>query len=105
MSVNLGGVAVSDAGDGVVDVLEVEAGVFVAASSAGGEVAEGRVPTRVADGVWASAMPWQTKNASAQMIVFTVLYLIRSLSFVDSLMTKKSLNPHKIATLADNLWH
>jgi hypothetical protein len=91
MSVNLGGVAVSDAGEGVVDALEVEAGVLVAVTSAGGEVAEGRVPTSVADGVWASAMLWQTKNASAQMIVFTVLYLGRSVSFVDSLMTKSVL--------------
>jgi len=38
-------------------------------------------------------MLWQAKNASAQMIVFTVLYLGKSVSFVDSLMTKSGLNP------------
>ena len=51
MSVNLGGVAFSDAGEGVFDALEVEAGVLVAVPSGVGEVVEGRVPTRVADGV------------------------------------------------------
>src|SRR5436309_15892199 len=51
MSVNFGDVAFSDAGEEVVDALEVEAGVFVAVRSGVGEVAAGRVPTRVADGV------------------------------------------------------
>ena len=50
MSVNVGA-AVSDAGEGLVDALVVEAGVLVAVSSAAGEVVDGRVPTRVADGV------------------------------------------------------
>src|SRR6478609_10636751 len=50
MSVNFGA-AVSDAGEGLVDALVVEAGVLVAVSSAAGEVVDGRVPTRVADGV------------------------------------------------------
>src|SRR5205085_9051856 len=51
MSVNLGGVVFSDAGEGVFDALEVEAGVLVAVPSGVGEVVEGRVPTRVAYGV------------------------------------------------------
>ena len=46
MSVNFGA-AVSDAGEGLV----AEAGVLVAVSAAAGEVVDGRVPTRVADGV------------------------------------------------------
>jgi hypothetical protein len=50
MSLNFGGVA-SDGGEGLGGAAVVEAGVLVAVSSAGGEVAEGRVPTRVADGV------------------------------------------------------
>jgi len=50
MSVNFGG-AVSDAGEGLVDAPVVEAGVLVAVSSGAGELADGRVPTRVADGV------------------------------------------------------
>ena len=45
------GAAVSDPGEGVVDALEVEAGVLVAVPSGVGEMVEGRVPTRVADGV------------------------------------------------------
>jgi hypothetical protein len=49
-SVNFGAV-VSDAGEGLVDALVVEAGVLVAVSSAAGEVVDGRVPTRVAEGV------------------------------------------------------
>ena len=50
MSVNVGA-AVSDAGEGLVDALVVEAAVLVAVSSAADEVVDGRVPTRVADGV------------------------------------------------------
>ena len=50
MSLNFGGVA-SDGGEGLGGAAVVGAGVLVAVSSAGGEVAEGRVPTRVADGV------------------------------------------------------
>jgi hypothetical protein len=50
MSVNLGA-AVSYAGEELVDTPEVEVGVLVAASPGVGEVVEGRVPTRVADGV------------------------------------------------------
>jgi hypothetical protein len=50
MSVNFGG-AVSDAGEELVDAPAVEAGVLVAVSSGVGEVVDGRVPTRVADGV------------------------------------------------------
>ena len=38
MSVNLGGVAFSDAGEGVFDALEVEAGVLVAVPSGVGEL-------------------------------------------------------------------
>ena len=50
MSVNFGA-AVSDVGEGLVDAPVVEVGVLVAVSSAAGEVADGRVPARVADGV------------------------------------------------------
>ena len=50
MSVSFGA-AVSDAGEGVVEALAVGAGVVVAVASAGDEVVDGRVPTRVADGV------------------------------------------------------
>jgi hypothetical protein len=50
MSVNLGG-AVSDAGEALVDASVGEAGVLVAVSSGVGEVLDGRVPTRVAEGV------------------------------------------------------
>ncbi|HKS31005.1 MAG TPA: hypothetical protein VJR28_01260 [Chthoniobacterales bacterium] len=49
-SVNFGA-AVSDAGEGLTDVAVVEASVLDAVSSGAGEVEEGRVPTRVADGV------------------------------------------------------
>src|SRR5438067_666493 len=50
ISVNFGA-AVSDVGEGLVDASVVEVGVLVAVSSAAGEVADGRVPARVADGV------------------------------------------------------
>ena len=50
MSVNFG-VVVSDAGEGLVDATAVEVGVLVAVSSGVGEVVDGRVPTRLADGV------------------------------------------------------
>ena len=50
MSVNFGA-AVSDAGEGLVDAAVVETGVLVGVSSAAGELVEGLVPTRVADGV------------------------------------------------------
>jgi len=50
MSVNLGA-AVSYAGEGLVDAAVVETGVLVGVSSAAGELVEGLVPTRVADGV------------------------------------------------------
>jgi hypothetical protein len=50
MSVNFGA-ALSDAAEGLVDAFVVEAGVLVAVSSAAGDVVDGRVPTRVADGV------------------------------------------------------
>ena len=71
MSVNLSGVA-SGAGEKGADEL-VGLGEGDAAASGVGEV-EGRVPASVADGCWASAMPWQIRKTRAEAIVFTTSY-------------------------------
>ena len=44
-------------------------------------------------------MLWLARNASEQMIVFTVLYLDKSVSLVDSLMTKNGSNPRLVSGL------